>query len=166
MRARYFLGDTCQVEVLCYHANYSDSLSNTPELHQDLGFSNLAFFSPASSISSPQCVCYLAPLALSALPPYSLTIPDSPYVSLVCPICYSKSEYFPLHQAPPFPFLLCLIHRTISFGLIQTSDSVCTALSFLISFKLCSNTRIYNLSSGPHITHFAAVVAMKRKNFE
>ena len=28
------------------------------------------------------------------------------------------------------------------------------------------NTRIYNLSSGPHITRFSAVVAKKRKNFE
>ena len=27
-------------------------------------------------------------------------------------------------------------------------------------------TRIYNLSSGPHITRFSAVVAKKRKNFE
>ena len=28
------------------------------------------------------------------------------------------------------------------------------------------NTLIYNLSSGPHITHFLAVVAKKRENFE
>ena len=28
------------------------------------------------------------------------------------------------------------------------------------------NTQIYNLSSGPHITHFLAVVAKKRENFE
>ena len=28
------------------------------------------------------------------------------------------------------------------------------------------NTRIYNLSSGPHITHFLAVVAKTRENFE
>ena len=27
-------------------------------------------------------------------------------------------------------------------------------------------TRIYNLSSGPHITRFSAVIAKKRKNFE
>ena len=41
-----------------------------------------------------------------------------------------QSGYFPLHQAPPFSFLLRLIHQTISFGLIQTSDSACTALSY------------------------------------
>ena len=29
-----------------------------------------------------------------------------------------------------------------------------------------SNTRIYNLSSGPHITRFSVAVAKKRKNFE
>ena len=29
-----------------------------------------------------------------------------------------------------------------------------------------NNTRVYNLSSGPHIVHFMAVVAKKRKNFE
>ena len=28
------------------------------------------------------------------------------------------------------------------------------------------NTWIYNLSSGPHITHFSAVAAKKQKNFE
>ena len=28
------------------------------------------------------------------------------------------------------------------------------------------NTRIYNLNSGPHITHFLAVVAKKQENFE
>ena len=28
------------------------------------------------------------------------------------------------------------------------------------------NARIYNLGSGPHITHFLAVVAKKRKNFK
>ena len=28
------------------------------------------------------------------------------------------------------------------------------------------NTRIYNLSSAPHITRFSAVVVKKRKNFE
>ena len=27
-------------------------------------------------------------------------------------------------------------------------------------------TRIYNLSSGPHVRRFSAVVAKKRKNFE
>ena len=31
---------------------------------------------------------------------------------------------------------------------------------------LFCNTRVYNFISGPHITHFSAVVAKKRKNFE
>ena len=136
-RGKHVMGLKFATGFPCYHANSSNSLSNTPELHQDLGFSNLAFFSPPSSISSPQCgVCYLAPLALSILPPHSSTIPDSPYISLVCPICYSISEYFPLYQAPPFLFLLCLIYGTISFGLIQTSNSVCTALCYCHIFQV------------------------------
>ena len=31
---------------------------------------------------------------------------------------------------------------------------------------ISKNTRIYNHSSGPHITHFSPVVAKERKNFE
>ena len=31
---------------------------------------------------------------------------------------------------------------------------------------LFCNTRVYNFISGPHITHFSALVAKKRKNFE
>ena len=33
-------------------------------------------------------------------------------------------------------------------------------------FISCNNTRIYYLSSGPHITHFLVVVAKNQKNFE
>ena len=36
---------------------------------------------------------------------------------------------------------------------------------FLREGNQCSNTRIYTLSSGPHITYFSEVVADKRKNF-
>ena len=34
----------------------------------------------------------------------------------------------------------------------------------LLKKRNLRNTRVYNLSSGPHITHFLAVVAGKRKN--
>ena len=37
---------------------------------------------------------------------------------------------------------------------------------FTCSEHLIGNTRIYNLSSGPHITCFSEFVAKKRKNFE
>ena len=33
-------------------------------------------------------------------------------------------------------------------------------------FISCNNTRIYYLSSCPHITHFLVVVAKNQKNFE
>ena len=45
----------------------------------------------------------------------------------------------------------------------------CLSYSNVCTFTLFSpvgNTQIYNLSSGPHITCFLAVVAKKRKNFE
>ena len=32
--------------------------------------------------------------------------------------------------------------------------------------EIYPNTQIYNLSSGPHITHFLAAVAKKQKDFE
>ena len=37
---------------------------------------------------------------------------------------------------------------------------------FHIGNKHLCNTRIYNLSSGPHVIHFSAAVATKRKNSE
>ena len=33
-------------------------------------------------------------------------------------------------------------------------------------FQRPLNIRVYNLSLGPHITRFSAIVAKKRKNFE
>ena len=45
----------------------------------------------------------------------------------------------------------------------------CDTIKILTNPKIMlehANTRIYNLSSGPHITQFSAVFAKKRKNFE
>ena len=54
----------------------------------------------------------------------------------------------------------------------KISSDVLLSKSHLIKFTQPStdltlnDTRIYNLSSGPHITHISAVVAKKRKYFE
>ena len=45
----------------------------------------------------------------------------------------------------------------------------CDTMKILTNPKIMleqANTRIYNLSSGPHFTHFSAVVAKKLKKFE
>ena len=46
------------------------------------------------------------------------------------------------------------------------SKNLVLGVTKLLAWKGGINTQTYNLSSGPHITRFSAVVAKKQKNFE
>ena len=57
--------------------------------------------------------------------------------------------------------------KSLLFTFLKYLYSLYSKLNlFFHSRFICLYKRIYNLSSGPHITHFLAVIAKKRKNFK
>ena len=78
----------------------------------------------------------------------------------------TSSKLLLVYQSPNVKRLLR--HYGGNLILLDATYKTCkySLFLFFLDIQTNVNTRIYNLSSGPQITRFSAVVAKKRKNFE